>query len=102
MALAVCVAVARVHWGGWLLFGAVGLWASIIGVLWFLVARDQSRFEERLRRDPSQLAYAYIETEPSRGMRCACELQLWDSAVSTFYIPFDMAKRLPIRASGWR
>ena len=100
-ALAACVALARVHWVGWLGFGIIALWVGTVTFVWLYAARAQSRFEQRLRADPGRLAWAHIETEPARGMLCACELQLQDGESSTFYVATDMANRLAERASRW-
>jgi hypothetical protein len=100
-ALAAGVALTRAHWAGWIVVGVFALWLGPVTVISLVIARNDARFDERLRRDPGQIAWLHVETERSpRGM-CACEVHLRDGTDSTFGVTADMAARLADRAPQW-
>jgi hypothetical protein len=100
-AFAACVALTRAHWAGWIVLGVVAFWLGPITLVSLVIVRKDSRFDQRLRCDPGQLAWLHVETEPSARAMCPFELHLRDGTDSTFVVPADMAARLAERAPQW-
>lgn len=72
-----------------------------VALLALVLGHRDSRFDERLRRDPGQLAWLHVEIEAVDDRIRPCEMQLHDGTHTVFSLPPDLATYLAHRASRW-